>query len=249
MKKNHTLEILLAISLIVLIVFVIFGDKIKQNSCLWYRIFNTIFSLGLAYIASYIFYCVTVKSKERKDKKNIYPYISELNKQIINCGSCVFTTVVKAAGKELSEFNKETISEEEYKALCKQVNMDYQSDVDDGIKHLGCKTTGYDITDDIYYSSIKSVQQLIKTILAFSPHIETDLIKILNDINASQLIQNSFKFDYVKLDDFIKDIAKDMYDYLKKINELEDYNENVVKKGSRKLYRVGNKQLTKIKKT
>ena len=197
-----------------------------------YKILQISYNLCFAYITSCFFYFVTVIMKEKRDKRNIYPHIYELNKQIINCGSCVFTTIVKAAKKQSSEYDKKTISEEDYIVLCKQVDMNYCSNIDDGLKHIGCKSTGYEITDDIYNDSILNVKQLIKSVLAFSPHLETDLIKMLNDIGISKLQQNSFKFESVishAPNEFIIDIAKDMYDYLTLINQLEEYNKQLGK--------------------
>ena len=188
-------------------------------------------NLSLAYIASIIFYSIVNVTKENRDKKNVSPYLYQINKKIIDSGSVVFDSLIKSLGKD--QFKKNGISREEYEELCNAADPNYTFDVNDG---AGILVEGQHILNSlknhIFYFGIRNVKERISEIFRLAPYLDTELINILNKISTSSLIESEtlFSDNNFIIEGGLVDFSDIMYDFLQLINELEQYNEKYLSK-------------------
>lgn len=229
MKQNNILAFLLIIAIIIVLCNEILFTQTPELIPKGHEIGNILSNLSLAYISSFIFYVIVVKYKEKIDKKNIYPSIYRLGKQLVGRGNSVITTLATADGFNKTDIVK-NITREEYLELCKRVNPKQFS----ANTLIGSMINHREATFSqlIYNNSYSNVKALLEKIFIYMPFLESDFLKLLNQINEStfflmaDVLATPEKFQNT---DFAH-IAEQMFDYHLLLRKTDAYLENHYKK-------------------
>lgn len=223
MNQKILLNTFLTISIIIIISTNILLNDEPEIFSKGHEIGNILSNLSLAYFSSYIFYIIVVVYKEKKDRKNIYSVIYKTAKELVYQGNSVITIITK-----LNHFEKEnllkTISKEEFINLCEQTNS---QDTPPSIKIHG--QLNYPIFEkthgsSMYDYSITNCKNEIEKVFLFMPFLDSELIKIMNEILES----NHFK-RFSSFNSFINQ-AEDLYDFHLLMRKLDNYIDKNYKK-------------------
>lgn len=229
MNQKQILNILLVLSIIIVLCNNVLLNDIPEFFSKGSEIGNILSNLSLAYIASFIFYLVVVKYQENKDKKNIYSTIYNLSKQLIGRGNSVVTTLASASNYSTSDLTKK-ITKEEYLELCKKVNPKTISPN----TVLGTVTNPIPATYSqlIYNNSYSNSKVLIEKIFVYMPFLESDFIKLLNQLNESTffLMADVLATPHLFKNTDFENMANPMFEYHLILRKIEDYIEKNYKK-------------------
>tara|TARA_R110000751_G_scaffold307124_1_gene427419 strand:- start:45 stop:833 length:789 start_codon:yes stop_codon:yes gene_type:complete len=186
-------------------------------------------NLSLAYIASYIFYRIVVVERDKEIKKTVYKSVNQLTKKLLFHGFYIIDVLAeneKQGRKEIHEKRK-TISEFEYKELCKKTNPNSLSRFSEQINQLELKSNTK--IESIHTQCVKLVKDNLEKIYTFLPYLEDKNIEILNEIRDSELIGMDNQLFFARTNEDFKVFENYMYDYFKIIRTLEDYYELKIK--------------------
>ena len=181
-----------------------------------YEIGNIFSNLSLAYISSYIFYLVVVKYQENKDKKNIYSTIYLRVKKLVDNGNSV-VTLLKNYNPSKEKDLLQKITKEDFLKLCKN------SDPKEEWKRISFglipnndlfKTTYGQM---MYDFSIRYCKDEIDKIFIFMPFLETELLKLLNQVQESNHFKNFSSYSSYD------DRGEDMFEYHLLMRKIEKY--------------------------
>lgn len=231
MKIRYYLTIGLFIAIMVIVCVNFLFKETPEFFKGGYQCGQILSNLSLAYIASIIFYLIVNVVKENHDKKNVSPYLYQINKKIINSGSTVFDSLTKSLGKE--QYKREGISKEEYKELCTEADPHYIFDIEGAVAiNIKGRILENSLKNHILYFAIRDVKNKVSEMFKLTPYLETGLINILNRISISDLVENeiSFSDNNLILKGGLADFSDMMYDFLQLINELEQYNDKYLSK-------------------
>ncbi|MDO9552257.1 hypothetical protein [Rhodonellum sp.] len=179
-------------------------------------------NLSLAYISSFIFYYVVVVLKEKKDKKNIYFTVYEWTDQLVGRAYSVYHNVIVASGAIHTDFDKKTITKEQFVELCKLGNPNAISTN----TFLGTPTNPQQATYGqlIYNNSVSNVKAYTERIFNYMPFLETDFVKLINRLHSSTFFLVAPTFLHQTRNTDFSVYADNMYEFLELVRELDTYN-------------------------
>jgi len=191
---------------------------------------NALSNLSLAYVASYIFYRIGVIEREKEIKKTIYISVIKLTNKLLFNGFYILDVLVENEKKDRNKIHKEKnkITEEEYKELCKKINPNSLSRFSEQVNELELKTNTK--IESLYIQCVKLVREHIDRIFIFLPYLEDEHIKILNEIRDSKLLSTDRGLYFTKTNKNFSIFENYMYDYFKLILKLENYYNSKMKK-------------------
>ncbi|WP_179354765.1 hypothetical protein [Winogradskyella vidalii] len=231
MKMNSKKKILLGLYISILIVFLVNFIFAETNELFIYGAeIGEIFSnLSLAYIASYIFYRIVVVEREKEIRKTVYKSVNQLTKKLLFNGFYIIDVLAENEKQGRKEIHKrrKTISESEYKELCKKINPNSLSRFSEQINQLELKNNTK--IESIHIQCVKSVKNYLEKIYTFLPYLEDENIEILNEIRDSELIGMDNQLFFARTNTDFKVFENYMYDYFKIILKLENYYESKIK--------------------
>jgi hypothetical protein len=227
LSQKFTLKILLYTAIII----VIFIDFIFNNTPEIFSFgneFGTILSnLSLAYISSYIFYYTVVVIKDKQDKNNIYSTVYQWTKNLVGRAYSIHHEIISASGVENIDFDKLTISKEQYKELCNKANPNEKSKN----KVLGT-VTNYQLATHgqlLYGNAVSSVIAYSEKIFNYMPFLDSEHVRLINNLHNSKFFLVSDSLTYQTKNTNFSVYSDDMYDFLVMVRELDNYNETVIK--------------------
>jgi hypothetical protein len=222
LNQRQLLNLLLFISILIILLndfllnetveIVSFGDK-----------FGTIASnLSLAYISSFIFYYVVVILKDKKDRKNIYFTVYELTNQLIGRAYGVYDNLITASGANHSDYDKKTITKEQFRNLC---NLGNPNAIATNI-FLGtpAKPQQANYGQLIYNNSVSNVKALTEKIFIYIRFLDTDFVKLINRLNSSKFFLLAPAFLHPTRNTDFSVYAESMFEFLEIVRELDTYN-------------------------
>lgn len=229
-KKLLTQRIILNFLFVICIVILMLNnilllnkEKVLFSFLIEFR--NILSNLSLAFISSYIFYYVVVVIKDKKDKKNINLTVYGLTKNLIGRAYSVFNEIITASGTNNETYNKHTITREQFQNLCNKANP---KDIHKNVK-VDFNNQFATYGELILNNSVRNVNALIDKIFNYMPFLDTEFVHILNKIENSIFFMNAYLLLKTNNTDFSV-YAKEMYDYLEFVRELENYNETINRK-------------------
>ncbi|QAA82233.1 hypothetical protein EI546_11095 [Aequorivita sp. H23M31] len=223
MKKNEKdlliWLLILAIVFIVLIKFVLadITEILDKGS----EFGEIIYNLSLAYISSYIFYQIVVAIPQKRNEKNIHESTSFISYGIIHSGSrIVKPKKSQEAYLDITDSANE-ISESEFENICKSIGL-YDT--------FDFKWTKSEISQITYLEHFKKTRKKIienkSELFAFMPHLETEHIKLINEIVQSPFIsmghhylENEKILDKKEKLDFMFPMLFDFYTKIRRLNK------------------------------
>jgi hypothetical protein len=87
-RKNLLIMLIGSVILLFSLEFLILGNISIESK--WYKVFNIISKLSLAYISAFIFYFLNIHIKQERDKFHTHPYISDRLERIVGDGIGLF---------------------------------------------------------------------------------------------------------------------------------------------------------------
>ena len=184
-------------------------------------------NLSLAYISSYIFYYVVVVIKDRKDKRNIYLTVYEWTNHLVGRAYGVYHEVIAAAGANHLEFDKRTITKEQYKELCNKANPNAFGKN----THLGSPANPQPATHGqlIYNNSVSNVKAYTEKIFNYMPFLDSEFVRLINRLHSSTFFLVSPSLTFATRNTDFSVYADNMYEFLEFVRELDTFNETVNK--------------------
>ena len=179
---------------------------------------EVIYDLSLAYIAAYLFYQIVVASPKRADLKNIYTHAKWLSYDIAYKGSSIINPKSGIEDPNYDPFLIRNLSEEDFTKFCKE------NKITDTYTVFWTK----DVFDLISYGQhLKKTQdrvlEKIEESFRFHSHLETEHIKLLNDIKNCPFMTYGRHY----LEDF--DLSKNKPDLLHLDFVLFDFYQKTIK--------------------
>lgn len=240
---------ILLFDLIVIVYLDVFGrDLFRDDGTYRYRLVTFAYTLGLSYIASFIFYFVQVHLKEVKDKIRVLPSVERLFQRLVFfANEVVLDTINYDDPSHKTQKFKDTTKEGFLSATTK-IKFDVESSVYQG-KH--------ELTWLEYYTyRRKQIEEYIHLILEYSQYIGEEGISILADIRNDAFLftvvnsANSCKesgLDYGFTLGGLEPICENYYNLVQRINdyytkELLPY-QNSIDKTIQKIYLGTHKQI------
>ncbi len=223
LSQNQILCILLVFS----IVTVLINDIIFNNTSeivFFGNEFGAVLSnLSLAYIASYIFYYVVVVIKEKKDKRNIYIAVYEWTNHLVERAYEVYYKIISASGVNHLDYDKRTITKEQYVALCKIANP---NEIAKNV-FLGSPANPQTARHGelIYNNSIYNVKTYTEKIFNYMPFLDSEHVRLINQLHSSTFFMDATSFTFPTRNTDFSVYADNMYEYLEFVRELDLYNE------------------------
>jgi len=217
---NIILIVFLILSVIAIYLIKFLLAEIPEKCDFGYEIGEVLYNLSLAYISSCIFYLLVVLIPQNRNKKNIYKHASSISEGIVINGSRIFEGLKYDSGV----FNLDTeLSEKDFLQLCRSISPnDIQT-------FFLTSEKQYPITYLEHINKLRlSVRNDIQTLFTYIAHLETEHIKIINDILYCQLMTNLNPYftdkKYSKHNTSFEPIEYALYQFYKEIRILKDYN-------------------------
>jgi len=177
---------------------------------------NIFSNLSLAYISSYIFYLVVVKYKEDKDKKNIYSTIYLRVKKLVDNGNCV-VTLLKNYNHSKEEALLQNITKEDFLKLCKNSDSKEEWKRISFLLRLDNDLFKTTYGQMMYDFTISNCKEEIDKIFIFMPFLETELLKLINQVQESNHFKNFSSYSS------FDDRGEDMFEYHLLMRKIEKY--------------------------
>ena len=222
MRKDEKtiLKIILAIAIVSVVLVKFLLADITEIIDKGNEFGEILYNLSLAYIASYIFYRIVVVIPANRNLKNIHDSTSFITYGIIHFGSRIIKPKKSQEGYlDITDSNNE-ISESEFQNSCKAIGL-YDT--------FDFKWTTSEISQITYLEHFRKTRKQIienKTeLFGFMPHLETEHIKLINDIVQSPFISmghhyldNEKMLDKNEKMDFMFPMLFDFYTKIRKLN-------------------------------
>ena len=226
-NQNKLLVVLLLTSIIIIIlndfVFVEKEEIIRYGS----KLGGILSNLSLAYISSFIFYYVVVEQKEKRDKKNIYLEVYKWTNQLIGRAYSVYENVVQASGVNHLDYDRKTITKEQFIELCKLANPNEiaPNKYTGPLNNLQRATYG----QFIYNNSFLKVKLHTEQIFTYMRFLDTDFIKLINKLHSSTFFLVAPTFLYDSTNTNLSVYAENMFEFIEYVRELDNFNSTVNK--------------------
>lgn len=171
--------ILIIVVVIIALIDLIIRKKISERSFGGYLI-NLIYTLGLSYIASFIFYFVQVHIKEIREREKVLPSIERLFHKLVNYQSAMIKDVINYNYSSINDHSFDEETKEKFVASIDSIKLGYGSLVYQGVKEL---------TWMEYFSYRKAqIEDCARHILAYSQYLNEDCISLLADIRSEPFL-------------------------------------------------------------
>lgn len=236
MKLKNLLKLLLVASIVFVLLNDVFLSDVPELFNYGYEFGQVLSNLFLAYIASYIFYFIVVVLKDRRDKENIYLYVYELTRNLIGRAYSVYNEIIAASGVNQKDYDKRTITLEQYKELCKKANPN-ETPSNRGIGQPISEKATY--AKFIYNGSVAYVKHYIEKIFIYMPLLDSEHVRLINRLQNSEFFKEADTLTWQSLNSNFSVYSDNMYEFLEFVRDLEDYNEreNIKHIKSNKTYR------------
>ncbi len=184
-------------------------------------------NLSFAYLSSYIFYYLVVVIKERKDKRNIYFTVYEWTNHLVGRAYGVYYEIIAASGTNHLNFDKRTITKEQYRELCNKANPNAVSKN----TYIGSPANPQLATHGqlIYINSVSKVKAYTEKIFNYMPFLDSEFVRLINRLHSSTFYLVSPTLIFVTKNTDFSDYADNMYEFLEFVRELDTFNETVNK--------------------
>ncbi len=226
-QRSLLLLFLLILSSVCIILIKLILKEIPEVFEIGHELGEIFYDLSLAYIAAYLFYQIVVASPKRRDLKNIYSAVKWMSFDIVYRGSSIINPRSSLPGPYYTPSVNDKLTEQDFITFCEKNKM----------------TDNYTVywTNELfdfitYASHFKGTQEKvlnkIEDTFQFHSHLETEHIKILNDIKSCPFMTlgshyindlelgkdrpNLMHMEYV-LYDFYQETMK-LHRYMKKFN-------------------------------
>ena len=211
---------ILVFDLLIIVCLDIFGrDLFKDEGTYRYRLFTFAYTLGLSYIASFIFYFVQVHLKEVKDRNRVLPSLEVLFRKLVHFeNEIILDTINSDATIKKKEFKVTT--KEDYLSATKRINTHAKSNVYQG---------KYELSWLEYHTYRRNqIDEFVHLVLEYSQFIGEEGMSLLADIRNDSLlytvITNSNSCKDVGLEpafslDGIETICGQFYDLVQRTND------------------------------
>lgn len=223
LNQRQLLNLLLLASIVTILLIDFLFNEMTEIVSFGYELGMVLSNLSLAYISSFIFYYVIVVLKEKKDKKNIYFTVFEWTDRLVGRAYSVYHNVIAASGAINTDYDKKTITKEQFVELCKLGNPNAIS-----------KTTFFRTPTNnqqpatygelIYNDSVSNVEAYTEKIFNYMPFLETDFVKLINRLHSSHFFLEAPTFLHKTRNTDFSVYADNMYEFLELVRELDTYN-------------------------
>lgn len=188
--KRLKLILLLAISIVISIDFWLIN--IPEKIAWGYEFGYIIRSLSMAYIASFIFYYVTVHIKSNRDKRNIKPYITKCISDILGLHNGIHNSIQNTAKPNIYICNI-TFTKEEYHDLLSTILNN-----GDRINPMGVIINSPVKIPTLIFllSQMSVVQDILKECIKVSQIHNSELVKISTLILNSEMLRFLINNEY-----------------------------------------------------
>ena len=222
LNQRQLLNLLLIASLLIILLNDFIFNEITEIISFGDELGMVLSNFSLAYISSFIFYYVVVVIKEKKDKKNIYFTVYEWTDQLVGRAYSVYHYVILASGAIQTDYDKKTITKEQFAKLCKQGNP---NTIATNI-FLGTPTNSLNATYGqlIHNNSVSNVKAYTERIFNYMPFLESDFVLIINKLLNSGFFLDAQSFLHQTGNTDFSVYAGNMYDFLELVRELDTYN-------------------------
>ncbi len=172
LTQKHILNFLLILSGVIVLLNDIVFNKTPELVSFGDELGAVLSNLSLAYISSYIFYYVVVVIKERKDKQNIYFTVYEWTNHLIGRAYGVYHEIIAASGSNHLDYDKLTITKEQYIELCYKANPNAISKN----TFLGTSANPQPATHGqlIFNNSVSNVKAYTEKIFNYMPFLDSE---------------------------------------------------------------------------
>lgn len=223
LMKKHILNILLFFSIVTVLINDIIFNETPEFISFGHELGTVLSNLSLAYIASYIFYYVVVVIKEKKDKSNIYSAVYEWTNQLVGRAYSVYHEIISASGTNNTDFDKKTITKEQFRELCSLANPNdiSRNTVLGSPSNLQLASYG----NIIYNNAISNVGGLSDKIFNYMLFLDTEHVRLINKILSSTFSIEASMLLYATRNTNFSAYADNMYEFLEFVRELDTYNE------------------------
>lgn len=224
MKLNlkQTLNLGLVVSIIIVLINDIICNETLEIVSFGDELGNVLSNLSLAYIASYIFYLVVVVAKERKDKKNIYVTVYAWTSQLVGRAYCVYHELIAASGVNHNDYDKKTITKEQFVVLCNIADPNAISR--NSILGSPVNPRPARHGELMYNEAIYNVKLFTDKILAM-PFLDSEHVRLINKLHTSNFFMEAVTFTFPTTNKDFSVYANSMFEYLEYVRELDLYNE------------------------
>ncbi|MBJ2125857.1 hypothetical protein [Flavobacterium sp. IB48] len=227
-NQKQLLNLLLAVSFVIILLNDFFLSETSEIVPFGDELGSVLSNLSLAYISSFIFYCVVVVLKEKRDKKNIYFTVYEWTNQLIGRAYSVYHYVIIPSGVNQADYDKKLITKEQFTALC---NLGNPNAIAENIflgTHINPQPATYGQL--IYNNSVSNVDALTKKIFNYMPFLDTEFVKLINKLHSSTFFLVAPTFLYQSNNTDFSVYADNMFEFLEFVRELDNYNSTINKK-------------------
>ncbi len=230
---------LFALSLI-LIIWINFFDNYFIKTTLLIdteKVNRLIETISIAYLTSFIFYIVVVVLKTKRDEKIILPFIADYTYVALN--NCMFFCFSMRSAAGLEYINTETSiykrnlniypNENDLNAICTTINPNKTINEDIGLEGF----TAIPHFFGVMINYTHRIDYFLKIILEKSRFMDTELLRILTDIQTHGYHQHMISYDKSLVltakhrhDDLkvFKDSLKSYFDLYLKLENYADKN-------------------------
>ncbi|HEM48924.1 MAG TPA: hypothetical protein ENO27_01810 [Caldithrix sp.] len=142
-------------------------------------------SLSMAYIASFIFYIVTIHIKSVRDSKNIQPYLKKCSIEVLEIHSGIHNSIINSAQPRI-HINDVVFSKEYYlELLTKILNSSNRIDPIQSIVFSQIRVNSL----EFLISQIKVIQSILKDCIKVSQYHHSELVKISTAILDTEIFR------------------------------------------------------------
>jgi len=184
-------------------------------------------NLSLAYISSYMFYFVVVVIKDKRDKRNVYSSVYQLNKRLLGEAFGVYRFLVIASGIDPKKHTAQTVSFDDFEDMCKQVNPRQISPNNFLGRYPDNLPASW--SQLIYNGSVKRVTFWTERIFVYMPYLDSELVRLIDNLTNNKFHHYGQFLPLMAESNMLKQ-AKFMYDFLLMLRDLETYNETEVRR-------------------
>jgi hypothetical protein len=222
--KFDIMESVLKILFLIAVVWIVLCQLVPKlkNELNSQGIISLFYQLEIAYIIGFGFYFLTVSIPERKNTKNINAYVIPRTKNIIGDGYGVFNELAKKGGVSNLKFPP---TNEQLQNILKKVNPQISD----------APMVTFDLHNIGWIQYLNNMrlrsQGFIKKIIDRMPFLNTDLLRLLTQIDDNSYFHYIESITYPLQNKDLTFLSGVLLSYFNDINDLEkfmerEYNEN-----------------------
>lgn len=219
-KKNFWLSIPISLnfisllSLIVLLVKIFFLNNIPEIIHGFYQLGLVVEGLLASILASYIFYVFVVHTKETKDNKAIYPYISKLITRIVGHCQYQINSIGNSAGLDLSWSN---LTEDALKSAMGKIHPYSDAPL---VIASSKKANWLVFFKDMRDRTVENITDIMSQLI----YLDSNLIARLSELKDSSHLHTSVLLLHYKINnESLENLSSSFYQYYLLCRDLEEY--------------------------